>query len=187
MLTAFTRTLGPARVLGTMAALSLALAACGGGSSSTGSPAAASNQSASPTVAPSPSAAAAANAAVKVADLAKVGKVLTDPNGMTLYTFKPDTAGKSTCNGSCATTWPPLTTTATNPVKPDGLAGDLGVTTRDDGSKQVTYNGKPIYRFANDKAPGDANGQGIGGVWFAASAQAGTATTTSATTSGYSY
>ncbi len=180
MLTGFLRTLGPTRVLGTMAALSLAVAACGGGSSSTPSPTTASNQSGSSTT-------TASNAAVRAADVAKVGKVLTDPKGMTLYIRKSDPAGGSSCTGTCATTWPPLSSAVANPVKPDGLTGDLGTFTRDDGTKQITYNGQALYDFSGDKAPGDANGQGIGGVWFAASVQAGSATTTSATTSGYNY
>lgn len=188
MLTGFLRALGPTRVFGTIAALSLGLSACGGGSSYGNSstplpPAAGANLSSTSPAAASPTATAANGPAVMAADLAKVGRVLTDPNGMTLYTFKPDTAGMSACTASCATTWPPLTTTVANPVKPDGLAGDLAIITRDDGTKQVTYNGQPIYLFSGDKAAGDANGQGIGGVWFVASAQASSATTapTSAT------
>lgn len=181
MLTRYLGTIRSRLLLGLLATVALGLSACGGsgyGSSSTPLPPAAGNQSA---------ATPAGNSAVKVASVGKVGTVLTDPAGMTLYTFKPDTAGKSTCNGTCATTWPPLTITVATPVKPGGLTGDLGVTTRDDGTKQITFNGQPLYLFSGDKAAGDANGQSIGGVWFAASAQSGSPTATAATTSGYNY
>jgi len=99
-----------------------------------------------------------------------LGKVLTDASGMTLYAFKNDTAGsgKSACNGGCATNWPPLTIASGTPGKADELTGDLTVITRDDGSKQVAYQGMPLYRYAPDKAPGDTKGQGVGNVWYVA-------------------
>lgn len=174
-LTGFLRSVRPVRLLGTLAALSLGMGACGGGSSygssSTPLPPAAGNLS-SAQAASSPSS-VPVSSMVKIAEASKVGRVLADSNGMTLYTFKPDTAGKSTCNGSCATTWPPLMTTAATMVKPEGLAGDLGLTPRDDGTTQVNYNGQPLYLFSGDRAAGDANGQGIGGVRFAASVSPG--------------
>jgi len=170
--------------LGTLAAFALGLSACGGassyGSSSTPLAPAAGNQSGTP-------AAAASSSAVKVADVGSVGKVLTDPKGMTLYIRKSDPAGGSSCTGTCATTWPPLTSTVASPVKPDGLTGDLGTFTRDDGTKQIAYNGQALYGYSGDKAPGDATGQGIGGVWFAASAESGSAPTAPPTTSGSGY
>jgi len=95
-----------------------------------------------------------------------VGTVLVGPDGMTLYTYKPDGAtGKSACTGGCASAWPPLAATAA-PALPTGFAGKVTLITRDDGSKQVAYDGKPLYDFVGDSAPGDATGQGSGGVWF---------------------
>lgn len=89
--------------------------------------------------------------------------------GKTLYTFKNDTAGASTCSGDCATAWPPFTVAAnTRLVGGAGAAGALATITRDDGSLQVTYNGMPLYFYKDDAAAGDANGQGLGGVWFVA-------------------
>ena len=87
---------------------------------------------------------------------------LADAKGMTLYTFDKDTAGngKSVCNGPCATSWPPLAATAT-----DKVTGDYTIVTRDDGSKQWAYKGKPLYLWINDKKPGDRTGDGVGGVW----------------------
>jgi predicted lipoprotein with Yx(FWY)xxD motif len=91
--------------------------------------------------------------------------VLTDSKGMTLYTFDKDaTPGKSVCNGPCAQTWPPLAAPA------DAKAmGDWTVVTRDDGSKQWAYRGKPLYRFAKDAKPGDMTGDGfLNGAWHTA-------------------
>ena len=91
-----------------------------------------------------------------------VGKIYTDHNSMTLYTFDKDTAGngKSVCNGPCATSWPPLAATAA-----DKATGDYTIVTRDDGAKQWAFKGKPLYLWINDKKPGDKTGDGVGGVW----------------------
>ncbi len=87
---------------------------------------------------------------------------------MSLYLFTNDTqdSGTSTCTGECLAEWPALTTEA-DPAAGDGAdATLLGTITRDDGSTQVTYNGWPLYYFADDTAAGDTNGQGLEGVWF---------------------
>jgi len=98
-------------------------------------------------------------APAKTADTAK-GKALVDAKGMTLYVFDKDTAGKSACNGKCATTWPPLMAAA------DAKAsGDWSIVTRDDGAKQWAYKGKPLYTWSKDKAPGDVTGDGVNNVW----------------------
>jgi predicted lipoprotein with Yx(FWY)xxD motif len=96
-----------------------------------------------------------------------LGNYLVDDKGMTLYTFKNDTSGKSTCTGTCATTWPPLSATVA-PTGGSGVTGTFALITRDDGTMQVTYNGMPLYYFSGDKAAGDTNGQGVGGVWAVA-------------------
>ena len=98
-----------------------------------------------------------------------LGQVLVDGTKMTLYIFDNDTAnsGNSTCSGQCATNWPPLVVTSTPPM-PAGATGTLATITRDDGTTQLTYNGMPLYRFAADKAPGDATGDGVGGIWHVA-------------------
>lgn len=94
-----------------------------------------------------------------------LGTILADGQGLTLYHFAEDTTpGQSACSGACATTWPPLTTPGA-PTLAAGVPGVLGTITRPGGAKQVTYDGMPLYRFAQDAAPGDAYGQGIGGVW----------------------
>jgi predicted lipoprotein with Yx(FWY)xxD motif len=85
------------------------------------------------------------------------GPVLADSKKMTLYTFDKDTTpGKSACNGPCVQNWPPLAVPAD--AKP---MGDWTVVTRDDGSKQWAYKGKPLYTFAKDKKPGDTTGDGF--------------------------
>lgn len=91
--------------------------------------------------------------------------VLTNQAGMTLYTFDKDAAGsgKSACNGDCAAKWPPLTAGASSTG-----SGDYGVITREDGSKQWTYKGKPLYLWIKDQKPGDTTGDGVNNVWHTA-------------------
>ena len=102
--------------------------------------------------------------AVKSTDIG--GKmVLTDANGMALYTFDKDTKGngKSVCNDDCAVKWPPLMAEA-------GAApeGDFTIVTRDDGTTMWAYEGWPLYYWYEDTAPGDIKGDGVGGVWHLA-------------------
>jgi len=87
----------------------------------------------------------------------------TDAKGMTLYTFDRDAGGKSACNGPCATNWPPLM--ATGDAK---ASGDWTIVTRDDGSKQYAYKGKPLYTWSKDAKPGDKTGDGVNNVWHTA-------------------
>jgi predicted lipoprotein with Yx(FWY)xxD motif len=96
------------------------------------------------------------------------GPILTDSQGRTLYVFLQDANGTSTCEGSCAQTWPAVTTTGT-PKAGDGVTGKLGTSERGDGTTQLTIEGHPLYTYANDAAPGDTNGQGVGEVWFVVS------------------
>ena len=92
------------------------------------------------------------------------GQALVDLNGMTLYVFDRDGNGKSNCNGQCAVSWLPLI------ADTDAQAsGSFSFITRDDGRKQWAYKGKPLYTWANDKKPGDANGDGVNRVWHVAS------------------
>jgi predicted lipoprotein with Yx(FWY)xxD motif len=99
---------------------------------------------------------------VKAADTAK-GKALVDAKGMTLYVFDRDAPGKSNCNGTCATNWPPLTAAAA-----EKAAGDWTIVTRDDGGRQWAYKGKPVYTWVKDSKPGDVTGDGVNGVWHIA-------------------
>lgn len=88
--------------------------------------------------------------------------IMTNAAGMTLYTFDKDVAGagKSVCNGPCATNWPPLLAGAS-----DESGGDWTVVTRDDGSKQWAFLGKPLYLWNKDQKPGDMTGDGFNNAW----------------------
>jgi predicted lipoprotein with Yx(FWY)xxD motif len=104
---------------------------------------------------------------LNIASNPTLGKILVDSQGMTLYTFKNDTSGKSNCTGGCATLWPPLTVTnGASPTAAPGITGTLGVIKRADGSQQVTYNGAPLYTFSGDTKPGDTTGQGFKQLWY---------------------
>src|SRR5215510_13646585 len=96
----------------------------------------------------------------------KVGSVtvLTNATGSTVYTFAADSPGKSNCYGDCASYWPPVTGSPSAP----GIPGTFGTTTRTDGTKQVTWNGHPLYTYVGDSSSGQANGNNLnlnGGVW----------------------
>jgi len=109
---------------------------------------------------------AAPQPTVTTATDAKLGTILTDNKGMTLYLYTKDEPNVSNCYDQCAQNWPPLLVTTGSPVAAAGLAGMLGLTTRKDGSKQVTYNGVPLYYWVKDTKPGETTGQGVGNVWF---------------------
>jgi predicted lipoprotein with Yx(FWY)xxD motif len=95
-----------------------------------------------------------------------LGPFLTDKDGRTLYMFTRDSENTSVCYGGCATTWPPLLVGAEVEPTLDGIGGTLGVTVRNDGNRQVTYGGKPLYYYTPDTAAGDTKGQGVGSVWY---------------------
>jgi predicted lipoprotein with Yx(FWY)xxD motif len=146
------------------AAIVLLTAACG---SSTPTAAAAS-PSPSPAASPSPSAPTTA-AIIKVATDAKLGKLLVDGNGMTVYLFVADKSTTSTCYTSCAQFWPPVLTAGAPKAGAGAQASLLGTTSRTDGTTEVTYAGHPLYYFLQDKKPGDTTGQGVngfGGLWW---------------------
>ncbi len=89
------------------------------------------------------------------------GGVLADTSGRTLYIYDKDTTlGRSACNGTCAALWPPYA--ADNGAQP---AGNFSIATRDDGSRQWAYKGKPLYRWAGDQKPGDTTGDGVNDIW----------------------
>jgi len=119
---------------------------------------------ASPSPAASPaSSPAAAAATIKVAADAKLGQILVNGEGMTVYLFVADTSTASTCYTSCAAIWPPVLTTGAPVAGTGAKASLLGTTTRTDGKVEVTYAGHPLYYFIQDKKPGDTTGQGVNG------------------------
>ncbi|MEV7794776.1 hypothetical protein [Streptomyces sp. NPDC087512] len=124
-----------------------------------------------------PSASASASptqATVDTKSAGKLGTILVDDKGRTLYLFLADKKNKSNCNGDCAKTWPPFLTKG----KPKaGKGADeklLDTTKRSDGNEQVTYNGHPLYHYSGDTKPGQTNGQDLnqfGAVWYVVDAK----------------
>ncbi len=99
-------------------------------------------------------------AAMMGSTLAAMAGMIMDDKGMTLYVFDKDAGGKSACYDACATKWPPYLGKAS-----DKLTEGWTLVDRTDGTKQLAYDGKPMYFFAGDKKTGDMAGDGLGGVW----------------------
>jgi len=94
----------------------------------------------------------------------ELGSYLVDAKGMTLYLFDKDKEpGKSACYGGCAKSWPPYAPAAAAQAE---LVSPLTVITRDDGTKQYAYKGKPLYYYVKDSGPGDVKGEGVGKAWW---------------------
>jgi predicted lipoprotein with Yx(FWY)xxD motif len=99
----------------------------------------------------------------------RLGRILVDSKGITLYDFPPDKGTRSVCYGACAALWPPLITNGKPAAGPGVKASLLGTTKRSDGKFEVTYNGHPLYYFVSDRKPGQTTGQGLnqfGGPWW---------------------
>ena len=108
-------------------------------------------------------------AAISTKSISGVGTVLVDNKGFTLYYRKTDAHSKVTCSGGCASTWPPQLVTGSMPAAGSGVSGKLATIKGANGT-QLTYKGWPLYTYSGDSAPGQANGQGISGTWFAMTA-----------------
>jgi predicted lipoprotein with Yx(FWY)xxD motif len=146
-----------------VAGIGLLATACGSSSSARGGGYGAGS-------APPTGAAAAVTATTVDLGSSKLGPILVDSQGRSLYLFEADTAGKSTCTcAGCVAEWPPLIAGGT-PQAGTGLAANqLGTTTRADDQQQVTYSGHPLYHFAGDTTAGVTAGQGLndnGGLWY---------------------
>ena len=99
----------------------------------------------------------------------RIGRILVDSKGITLYDFVTDKGGVSGCYGACAALWPPLITKGKPHAGPGVRASLLGTTKRKDGKLEVTYNHHPLYYFVTDRKPGQTTGQGVnqfGGPWW---------------------
>ncbi|WP_298485470.1 hypothetical protein [uncultured Maribacter sp.] len=106
-------------------------------------------------------------ASVKLTSNATFGNILTDANGISLYYFSKDVKGDSECAGGCLAAWPLFYDE--NLIVDEGLeAADFGVITREDGAKQNTYKGWPLYYFGSDTAAGETKGDGVGDNWYIA-------------------
>jgi predicted lipoprotein with Yx(FWY)xxD motif len=157
----------------------LALAGCGSSTYGGGSAAGTSSSSAS-------SSASSAKAALRTADTG-LGKVVVDANGRTVYVFDKDAAGSGTsaCTGACLTKWPPVVA-ASGDLTGSGVTGRLGTITRDDGTKQVTLAGMPLYLYSGDSHAGDVTGQAVLGIWWAVSPSGTKVTAAASPSSAYS-
>jgi predicted lipoprotein with Yx(FWY)xxD motif len=155
------------------AVTALVIAGCGGGGSSTSASGGGGiyGKSAAATETTEAPSAAAEAAPVSLGSAAKVGKVLVDSKGMTLYYFEKDKKGSgvSKCEGACAEAWPPLLSEG-EPEATSGVnASMLGSIERSEGTTQVTYAGWPLYTFAGDLKPGEDNGtdsHAFGAAWY---------------------
>ena len=155
-----------------LVAAALIAAACS--SSPSPAPASSSSPPAAGASSAAPASPGASGTALKTATIGGV-TVLTSARGFTLYSFVPDTATKSNCNGTCASYWPPVKGPAT---AGPGVTGTLTTITRSDGSMQAAYDGHPLYTYVGDTAPGQAKGNGLnlsGGVWHEVTASGGAA------------
>jgi predicted lipoprotein with Yx(FWY)xxD motif len=147
-------------IAGVGGALSAAVvvAACSSGATSSSAAAPA----ASPAGASSSSASASGGTVITTAK-SSAGTVLATSSGRAVYLWVKDTGDMSNCNGACAGAWPPVTTTGTATASGGATASEIGTITRSDGTKQVTYDGHPLYYFSGDSGPGTASGQGSDG------------------------
>ena len=144
--------------LGVPVAAALLAAACSSpsssGSAASSAPAAGSTGSGS---------AAAASGTVIKTTAGSTGTFLTDSSGKAVYLWVKDGHNMSACSGACAGAWPPVTAKGTVTAGGSAKASDLGTITRSDGTKQVTYDGHPLYYYAGDSSAGQTNGQGSDG------------------------
>lgn len=149
----------------------LAIAGCGGGEDGSSSGGAYVGSGGEPTKATSSETPSGGTAAVvSAATVPKLGKVIVDSEGFTLYDFHKDKGGESACYGGCAQVWPPLLTEGKPQVGGGAMASKLGTTKRKDGTLQATYAGWPLYTYTADTKPGDTNGNDIdsfGAEWYA--------------------
>ena len=178
-------------VAGAIAAAACLLTACSGGSATSAPPTAGSSRPAAPAAPAATSSGSGLDAALRATTNSSIGAIVVDGAGRTLYRFDKDSASPpaSNCEGACANLWPPVL--VGTQISLTGVnRALLGTIKRADGTVQLTLRGWPLYRYAGDPAPGDVNGEGIGGVWFAVrptgakALPASSTSSTSSTTSG---
>ena len=171
----------PVKFAAPLAVALLAAAACSSSGSSSGS----ASSSTSPSAAAS-AASGSASSTVITTKTSSGGSFLTNSAGRAIYLFMADSTGKSACSGACAAAWPPVIAAGQPTAAGGAQTSDLGTITRSDGTKQVTYDGHPLYYFEGDTGPGTDKGQGIdgfGALWYLV-APSGSSITTAVTISG---
>jgi predicted lipoprotein with Yx(FWY)xxD motif len=156
--------------LGIPVASAMMVAACGSAASSSSSaPASSAAAPASSAAAAGSSASAAATGTVITTHAGSGGAFLTTSTGQAVYLWAKDGKNMSACSGACASAWPPVKATGTVTVAGSAQASELGTITRSDGTKQVTYDGHPLYTFVGDSGPDQTSGQGndgFGAKWW---------------------
>jgi predicted lipoprotein with Yx(FWY)xxD motif len=153
------RTPGPVKLVVPLAS-ALLVAACGSAAASTSAPAPASSAAA---------AGSSTTGTVITTQAGSAGAFLTNASGRTVYLWAKDGTNMSDCSGACAAAWPPVPATGALTAAGSAKASDLGTITRSDGTKQVTYDGHPLYYFVGDSGAGQTNGQGsdnFGAKWW---------------------
>lgn len=158
-----------AAVAGGAAGVALLVAACSSGSSGSASAPASSPAGAAAASSAASSGTGTSGGTVITTASASAGTFLTSGSGHAVYLFTKDTGGKSSCTGACAGAWPPVTTAGSPTASGGAKASGLGTITRSDGTKQVTYDGHPLYYFSGDSGAGVASGQGLnafGAKWW---------------------
>jgi predicted lipoprotein with Yx(FWY)xxD motif len=159
--------LAAGRLAGTLALTATLAAACA--SSSGGNSGSSSSSAPAGGGGPSSSSSGSGPVATVETHSGAMGTFLTDAAGRSLYLFDADKGRTSACSGNCATYWPPLLTGGAPKASGSAVTAKLGTTTRSDGTKQVTYNGHPLYTYAADTAAGATSGQGsdnFGAKWW---------------------
>jgi predicted lipoprotein with Yx(FWY)xxD motif len=146
-------------LLGALGAL--AIAGCGGGGSSSSSAGSGGGEGGAVKATSSGS-----GGTIGIASIAGLGTVLVDSEGMTVYEFTVDNGTTSECYGGCEAAWPPVVAKGKPTAGEGAMASALGTTKRKDGTLQVTYDGHPLYTFAEDSTPGEVNGNEVEGTWF---------------------
>ena len=159
----------PIKLAAPLAVALVAAAACSSSASSSGS-----------------AASGSASSTVITTKTSSGGSFLTNGAGRAIYLFMADSTGKSACDGACAAAWPPVIATAQPTATGGAQASGLSTITRSDGTKQVTYDGHPLYYFTGDTGPGTDKGQGLdnfGAKWWLV-APTGSSITTAVTIGG---
>jgi len=168
----------PVKLAAPLAVALLAAAACSSSGSSSGST--------SSTSSPAAGSGSSASSTVITTKTSSGGSFLTNGAGRAIYLFMADSTGKSACSGACAAAWPPVIAAGQPTAAGGAQASDLSTITRSDGTKQVTYDGHPLYYFEGDTGPGTDKGQGLNGfgaLWYLV-APSGSSITTAVTISG---
>ena len=166
-------------ILVTVLAGGVALGGCGSDDGDGG------DTGAAPSPADSSPEPAAEDAVLATAD-SDLGNIVVDAEGRTVYVFDKDTpgSGESACSGQCLEAWPPVVADSEDPAA-EGVSGEVGTITRDDGTVQVTLEGYPLYYWQGDSAPGDVTGQGVQDVWWVVAPDGEKVTDTPAATPAY--